>query len=265
MKRILISGYGRMGILLAEMLAEKVSCELAVYDPYLKDGDIPDTIVKLRHTADAEAFNPDVLLNCTGPESTVQAFDQLKPYLSDACLFTDIASVKNKLPEYYATEGVRFVSLHPMFGPTFASTANMKGLNCIIITESAEEGKEFFSAFFRRFGINVAEFSFSDHDKLMSKVLAVPFVATLLFAAVSEAELPGGTTYKRHIEIAEGLFSENPAVIAGILANGHNAGQVRKMMDRLKVLLPLLENQDPAAIEAYLSDCADSFRDKKDS
>jgi prephenate dehydrogenase len=258
MKRILIAGYGRMGAMLGAMLQGEN--EIAVYDPGLGIEEIPRPLIRFSQPSEAGHFKPDILLNCTGPESTISCFNQFLPFLSGDCIIADIASVKSSLPEYYSSAGVKFVSLHPMFGPTFADNDNLKGLNCIIITESERDGRAFFSSFFSRSGIKVEELSFEEHDMLMAKVLAVPFIATLLFAAGSDEDLPGGTTYKRYIEIARGLFSENHAMLAGILANRYNTRQAQKMMDNLKRLLPMLERQDTGAIEAYIAELEEKLR-----
>ncbi|MFO7575231.1 MAG: prephenate dehydrogenase/arogenate dehydrogenase family protein [Bacteroidales bacterium] len=258
MKRILIAGYGRMGALLGDLLIG--DNEIAIYDTGIRMEDAPLSFVRLSQPEEAAEFKPDILLNCTSPESTITSFDQFLPFLPGGCILADIASVKSSLPEYYSSAGVKFVSLHPMFGPTFANRDNLKGLNCIIIAESEKEGREFFSSFFSRFGIDVQELSFAEHDMLMSKVLAVPFITTLLFTVGSEAELPGGTTYNRHLEIARGLFSENRAMLAGILANRYNAEQAVKMLESLKRLVPMLEKHDTDAIEGYIAECAKKFR-----
>jgi prephenate dehydrogenase len=247
-----------MGAMLGAMLQGENA--IAIYDPGMRTEETPRSFIRLSKPEEAREFRPDILLNCTGPEATITSFDQFLPFLSGDCIIADIASVKSSLPEYYSSAGVKFVSLHPMFGPTFANMDNLKGLNCIIIAESDKEGRAFFSSFFTRSGISVQELSFAEHDMLMSRVLAVPFITTLLFAAGSDEDLPGGTTYRRHLEIARGLFSENPAVLAGILANRYNAAQAGKMMENLKRLVPMLEKQDTAAIGGYIAELAEKFK-----
>ena len=41
------------------------------------------------------------------------------------CIISDIASVKTGLKKFYEESGFRYVSSHPMFGPTFASLSNL--------------------------------------------------------------------------------------------------------------------------------------------
>ena len=246
-----------MGALLGPLLAG--DNKIAIYDTGPGAQDAPESFVRLGNPSAAAEFSPDILLNCTGPDSTIDSFNQFLPFLTPDCVVADIASVKSRLPEFYASAGVKFVSLHPMFGPTFASPETLRGLNCIIITESEKEGREFFYDFFNGLGINVHMLSFEEHDMLMARVLGVPFVATLLFAAGSEAGLPGGTTYNRHLDLARGLFSESPAVLAGILVNRYNGEQVVKMTENLNRLAAMLEKQDLTAIEGYIADCAEKF------
>jgi prephenate dehydrogenase len=69
--------------------------------------------------------------------------------LPASCIISDIASVKNGLKDFYAGCGYRFVSTHPMFGPTFASLNNLSSENAIIISESDHLGKTFFRDLYR--------------------------------------------------------------------------------------------------------------------
>ena len=43
------------------------------------------------------------------------------PLLPQDCILSDIASVKTGLKDFYEASGRRYVSTHPMFGPTFAN------------------------------------------------------------------------------------------------------------------------------------------------
>ena len=63
------------------------------------------------------------------------------PALSKDCIISDIASVKTGLQEYYEKSGFRYVSTHPMFGPTFASLNNLSNENAIIIKEGDHLGQ----------------------------------------------------------------------------------------------------------------------------
>lgn len=70
-------------------------------------------------------FNPELVINAVTLKYTIDAFNTVLPALSKDCILSDIASVKTGLKEYYEQSGFRYVSTHPMFGPTFASLGNL--------------------------------------------------------------------------------------------------------------------------------------------
>ena len=98
----------------------------------------------------------------------VPVFHEILPYLGKNCILADITSVKNGLRKFYPESGRRFVSTHPMFGPTFANLKDLSGQSAIIISESDEEGKAFFRNFFESFNLNIFEYSFVEHDQTIA-------------------------------------------------------------------------------------------------
>ncbi|MEF9438595.1 MAG: prephenate dehydrogenase/arogenate dehydrogenase family protein, partial [Candidatus Mariimomonas ferrooxydans] len=70
-------------------------------------------------------FQPDLLINAVSLHNTIRVFREIDPFLPDDCIIADITSVKNGLLEYYRECGRRFVSTHPMFGPTFPSNSTL--------------------------------------------------------------------------------------------------------------------------------------------
>ena len=97
-------------------------------------------------------FAPELLINAAGLAQTENAFRAVIPFLPESCIISDIASVKNDLKRFYNGSGFRFVSTHPMFGPTFADIGNLKTQSAIIISESCTEGKTFFRRFYEKLG-----------------------------------------------------------------------------------------------------------------
>ena len=80
-------------------------------------------------------FDPELLINCVTIKNTLPVFNEVLPYVSKDCVLSDIASVKTGLPEFYAQSGHRYVSTHPMFGPTFANLSDLSQNYAIIIKE----------------------------------------------------------------------------------------------------------------------------------
>ncbi|MBE0676595.1 MAG: prephenate dehydrogenase [Bacteroidales bacterium] len=257
MNRILIAGAGRMGSWLALMLRD--GHEVSVYDPWVEHGDLPSDVKYFSTVDEIGNFKPEMLLNCVSIGATISAFDELIGLLPDYCMLADIASVKGSLAEYYQSAGRRFVSIHPMFGPTFARFDNLKGLNTIIIAESDEAGQKFFANLLEPTGVNLSYASFAEHDKLMASVLAVPAISTLLFASGTNAFLTGGTSFARHKAIAEGFLGEEPQLVASIIAGTYSGGKIAVMAELLNKLNEMVETNDTDGIMILFRSIAGKF------
>ena len=179
-------------------------------------------------------FSPDLLINAVSLDRTIELFDEIKSYLPEKCILADITSVKSGLSDYYTNLGRRFISTHPMFGPTFANVKDLKNEHAIIIKESDEEGKEFFRKYYSGLKIKIHEYSFKEHDETIAYSLSIPFSSTMVFAACMKAQEAPGTTFKKHLGIAEGLLSEDDYLLSEILLSPHSLEQVERINQQLE-------------------------------
>jgi len=239
-ERILIAGAGNMGSWLAETLC--LDYEIAVYDTN------PDKLKYLFNTyrfkspEEIVEFKPQLLINAVGLKNTTKAFDELLPVIGEECIISDITSVKNGLKDYYRQSGRKFVSTHPMFGPTFGNIKDLSAYNAIIIKESDEDGKRFFTDFYKSLKLRLFEYSFVEHDQTIAYSLSVPFSSTIVFSAcMKKLEVPG-TTFKAHLDIARGLLSEDDDLLSGILLNKYSIGKLHEISKRLDDLISILES-----------------------
>ena len=135
--KILVLGAGKMGSFFLDLLS--FEHEVAVYE---KDpARLRFTYNTLRFTQleEIRAFAPELVINAVTVKYTIPAFDEVLPLLPDNCIISDISSVKTGLKEYYEKSGHRYVSTHPMFGPTFANLSQLHEENAIIISEGRSE------------------------------------------------------------------------------------------------------------------------------
>ena len=130
------------------------------------------------------AFKPELVINAVTLKYTIPVFEQVLPFLPQDCIVSDIASVKTDLKEYYEKTDRRYVSTHPMFGPTFANLQQLSEENAIIISEGDYMGRIFFKDLYQKLGLNIYEYTFEEHDKTVAYSLSIPFVSTFVFAAV---------------------------------------------------------------------------------
>ncbi len=249
-EKILILGAGKMGLWLAESLC--LDYEVAIYDKIPERMKYVFRTRRLNGPEEIAAFAPDLLINAVNLQKTTMVFDWVLPYLPGKTILSDIASVKNGLKEYYARCSRRFVSTHPMFGPTFGNVKDLRNENAVIIAESCEEGKAFFRSFYENLHLRLFEYTFDQHDQTIAYSLSVPFASTLVFAScMVKMEVPG-TTFKKHLDIATGLLSEDKYLLSEILLNPFTLPQLERIHDSLAGLMELIKNRDSAGIHEFL-------------
>lgn len=212
------------------------------------------TFNTLRFTTmkEIEDFKPELVINAVTVKYTISAFKEVIPHLPADCIISDIASVKTGLKDFYSKCGHRYVSTHPMFGPTFANLNQLSHENAIIINEGDYMGRIFFKDLYNRIGLSIYEYSFEEHDKTVAYSLSIPFVSTFVFAAVMKHQDAPGTTFKRHMNIAKGVLSEDDYLLQEILFNPYTSEQVEQIRTELKELLGIIERKDEKGMEAYL-------------
>ena len=221
------------------------------------------TFNTLRFTSmeEVEAFKPELVINAVTVKYTIPAFEEVIPHLPKDCIISDISSVKTGLKDFYEQCGHRYVSTHPMFGPTFANLNQLSHENAIIINEGDYMGRIFFKDLYNRLGLSIYEYSFEEHDKTVAYSLSIPFVSTFVFAAVMKHQDAPGTTFKRHMKIAKGVLSEDDYLLQEILFNPYTSGQVEQIRTELKELLGIIERKDEDAMKAYLEKIRRNVRD----
>ena len=248
--RILVMGAGKMGSFFLDLLS--FDHETAVYERDPKRMRFTYNCQRFTTAGEVEAFAPELVINAVTLKYTLEAFAEILPHLPADCIISDISSVKTGLEDFYRSCGRRFVSTHPMFGPTFANLNQLSQENAIIISEGDYMGRIFFKDLYSRLGLNIYEYSFEEHDKTVAYSLSIPFVSTFVFAAVMKHQDAPGTTFKRHVGIARGVMGEDDYLLQEILFNPYTSGQVEQIRAELKELLGIIDTRDEKAMKAYL-------------
>lgn len=248
--RILILGAGKMGTFFVDLLS--FEHETAVYDVQPQRLRFMYNTLRFSSLEEIRDFRPELVINAVTLKHTLNVFRQILPLLPDDCILSDIASVKTGMKEFYEACGRRYVSTHPMFGPTFANLGALSSENAIIISEGDYMGRIFFKDLYQRLGLNICEYTFEQHDETVAYSLSIPFVSTFVFAAVMKHQDAPGTTFKRHMAIARGVLGEDDCLLREILFNPRTSGQVSKIRDELKELLDIIDRKDENRLNAYL-------------
>ena len=236
--RILILGAGKMGSFFTDVLS--FDHEVAVYDIKPQNLRFMYNCQRFTSLDEIKEFRPELVINAATVKYTLDAFRQVLPVIPQDCIISDIASVK-------------YVSTHPMFGPTFANLDQLSTENAIIIKEGDCLGKVFFKDLYQRLGLNIFEYTFDEHDETVAYSLSIPFVSTFVFAAVMKHQDAPGTTFKRHMAIAKGVLNEDDYLLQEILFNPRTPKQVEGIRTELNELLDIISRKDADGMHAYLS------------
>lgn len=248
--KILVLGAGKMGTFLTDVLC--LQHEVALFDTDPKRLRFVFNTLRMTTYQEVQAFEPELVINCVTLKFTIDAFKAVIPHLPKNCILSDIASVKTGIESYYQSTGMRYVSTHPMFGPTFATLDNLSTQSAIIISESDHMGKAFFKDLYGSLKLNIFEYSFDEHDQTIAYSLSIPFASTLVFASVMVPQEAPGTTFKRHMDIAKGLLSEDDYLLTEILFNPYTHNQVAKIRAELKTLLDIIDTKDSEKMQLFL-------------
>ena len=122
--RIAIIGAGNMGSWMVESLC--LDYEVGVFDTDRTKMRYFFNSRKFLYLEEILDFSPDLLINAVSLDKTLTVFNEIISYLPENCILADITSVKNGMADYYKKLGRRFVSTHPMFGPTFGNVKDLR-------------------------------------------------------------------------------------------------------------------------------------------
>ena len=257
--KILIMGAGKMGSFFIDLLS--FEHEVAVYENDAKRMRFTYNCQRFTSLDEIKGFAPELVINAVTVKYTIPAFREVIPYLPEDCILSDISSVKTGLKEFYESTHHRYVSTHPMFGPTFANLNQLSEENAIIISEGDYMGRIFYKDIYARLGLNIYEYTFEEHDKTVAYSLSIPFVSTFVFAAVMKHQDAPGTTFKRHMRIAKGVLSEDDYLLQEILFNPYTHDQVSQIRSELKELLEIIDNRDADGMKNYLTKIRKNVKD----
>ena len=257
--KILVLGAGKMGSFFLDL--QSFEHEMAVYEKDPKRMRFTYNCQRFTQLEEIRQFAPELVINAVTVKFTIPAFEEVLPYLPADCILSDISSVKTGLKAYYETTSHRYVSTHPMFGPTFANLNQLSEENAIIINEGDYIGRIFFKDVYGKLGLNIYEYSFEEHDRTVAYSLSIPFVSTFVFAAVMKHQDAPGTTFKRHMRIAKGVLSEDDYLLQEILFNPYTHDQVAQIRSELKELLEIIDHKDAEGIKQYLTKIRKNVRE----
>ncbi len=256
--RILILGAGKMGSFFTDLLS--FEHEVAVYEIDAKKLRFMYNAQRFTEKEEVRNFCPELVINAVSLKYTLDVFREMIPLLPNDCILSDISSVKTGFKDFYEQCGRRYVSTHPMFGPTFANLGKLADENAIVISEGDYMGRIFFKDLYSKLGLHVCEYTFEEHDRTVAYSLSIPFISTFAFAAVMKHQDAPGTTFKRHMKIAQGVLSEDDCLLREILFNPYTKDQVEQICQEMKDLIGIIEDKNEERMQQYLTKIRNNIR-----
>lgn len=248
--KIVILGAGRMGVWLAEKFSS--ANEVGIYDVDRAKADGLSRTKVLKTLSEIEALEPQFLINAVTLENAVSAFEEAAPYTPKDCIICDVASIKAGLAGYYGKAGRRFVSVHPLFGPSSVDVESPGQGNAIIIEGSDPEGARFFKEFFESMGVKVFEYSFDEHDQVIAYSFTLPFFSSTVFAGSADRRAVPGSTFAKYRRAARDLLSEDNRLLKELLFNPYSLFELERITGKLEYLKHILRDKDYEELESLL-------------
>jgi len=256
--KICIIGAGHMGTWLVEEFCH--DHEVAVYDLDKNKMKYFYNVKRMMDLSEIKDFAPDMLINAVELDITIKVFESVLEFLPQNCILCDITAVKTGMKDFYSKNKFRYVSTHPMFGPTSLNVRDLSSENAIIIDESDEEGKKFFADLYKKLKLHVYYYSFEKHDEVTAYSLSVPFLASLVFAlSVKDTDVPGAT-FSKHLNIVRGLLSEDDYLIAGVLFNPNSLKQVEEINSKLSYLTHIIKAKEHDVLKKLLNNFRENIK-----
>lgn len=238
-KKMGIIGYGRMGKLLAEEFSMKM--EVALYDTM----NITDEFHC--YSSISELYRGCDFIMIATPTDTVPGIVEELADMAvsgDEKAVFDISTFKDEVLGIYNEfpDSVKVASVHPMFG---CGSKNLEGKRVVIIpVEGREADAEVVRSVFQPMGFELLRIDAKDHDKVMKKVIGIPYLIGVSFlkmiSETDEIERYGGNSFKYLSVFGRSVLHDRPEFIEDIF-------------DRSKeTLIDFLENSKPTRIDVGL-------------
>jgi|WetSurMetagenome_2_1015567.scaffolds.fasta_scaffold05305_7 chorismate mutase / prephenate dehydrogenase len=263
LKALVVGGMGGMGRWLAGFLAGQ-GHDVQVYDvasgqcPWPRCADLGQGVL----WADLVL----VSVPMSACSAVLEAIGRHRP----KAVVGEICSLKGHLLptlERLRADGLKLVSLHPMFGP---DVRMLSGRNIVVCTEGDGSARDLVKGLFASTSANLVEMSAAEHDRRMGAVLGLSHLANLAFArALGHSGLPfcklgaaSGVTFLKQVATTRDVVGENPELYYEIQALNAVTPETFAWLERaLDDYRRAIEKGDEPAFVALMRDSASYFRE----
>lgn len=260
MRIAILGGAGNMGRWLIRHFAEQ-NHSLVISDPKTPElGSLPRSgDIEIASDNKTAVNNAGVVVVSVPMNETATVVRDVAPHMKRDSILCEISSLKMNLIdslEASTKDGIRPLSIHPMFGPGAQSLR--KKILLIPIVDSENERKALERLFPKAVIITVDA---NRHDQIMALTLSLPYFMNMILASILAKEdvqvlkQIGGTTFEIQSVLTGGIMAQSPDLHYHLHnLNQHAMDILTSLSSRIEGMLePLIECDQDAFQESYES------------
>jgi len=249
----IIGGTGKMGQWFAKFFLKKGFKVVISGRTPEKTAKIAGSLgVEAAHSNKEAVKNANLVVVSTPIQTTPKIITEVAHHMLKGSTLFDIASVKRgviKPLKEAQKQGIRTVSVHPLFGPG-AKNINNRNIILIPVSDDVKALKEI-STLFTEDGASIIIVKDAEiHDRVTAYSLALPHFINILFGCLvsgSNLELSryGGTTLALQLMLTHSVFSEDPILYSAIqMENTHFTVLLKNFIEKAHKMIKIIENEN---------------------
>jgi prephenate dehydrogenase len=213
------------------------------------------------------AKDSDLVLIASPIDTTIETVEDCLAVMKKGATLVEISSVKGKiLPSVrrlIGRRGVRLLSVHPLFGPTLRSGAEMKML---VVRSGKGGGMQLAKGIFPEAAL-IPVGGEVDHDRVVALTLSLTHIVNMLYARtimkrMSPSDFRKMTTPTSAVQVAlaEAVLSNDPRLYSYIQTENKESAKVIKQLSReLKRISKIVKARDRGSFEALYRGLRDDY------
>jgi prephenate dehydrogenase len=261
LKVTVIGGAGRMGRWLVDYFVRR-GHEVTVSDIRYEEAKAvaQSAGAKIARNRIEAVKDAEMVVLSTPIEITPNVIREISSEIQKSAALVEISSLKSQVfpvLEKIAANGVRTLSIHPLFGPGVTKAAEEK----IALVPVSDPSSEFRLAEMIFPNIELIVVDVEEHDKAMALALSLPHFLNIVFSSVTGQEdinvlkKLGGTTFALQLILSEGVMSEDPSFYASIQMDNKFTTQIlERFLSNAETLKRHIAERDSKGFTQFYAD-----------
>jgi prephenate dehydrogenase/chorismate mutase len=254
--RVAVIGAGGMGSWFARFFKSRGGL-VTLSDRNLRRARVLASRIRVKYARNnvEAARGSDVVILATSTNAVSQVIKEILPALGKNTLLVDIAAVKSPVVSALRLaekQGIRVLSIHPMFGPLASGLREKK----VVVVRTRERKREHDRITNMLGAARMITVDPKVHDRQTAFTLALPHFLNMAFAmtmsgrSVAEIREFAGRTFELQMLLAETVASEAETTVDIQIMNREFQGVLRELERNFKLLAEAVKSGDRADLIA---------------